>query len=644
MEERFPKKDPAAAYREFKLADAAGNTLRKPREDWEGARARVRTDKEWAAWLAARRADVDKWIARCRDRVEWVAGWHHDFVSPRDGSFIIWTSEAPGELGTQPLRSTSDPEVALTSKIKAAWVFRFRTNHGEKMAEAARLFRVTQEPQYAEWAASQLDLYADNFEGWPLQKRGSGIWESVARLFHQPLDEAVNLVRHVEAARLIWDTVTPGRRDAWRDKLFLPQTVLLEASFQSIHNIACWQRSAAGQVALLYGDADLWYRAMETPFGIRWQLAEGVTSDYFWYEQSLLYNNYVVQALLPLFLYAGLVHRGEEIKREMQIVHNLLVAPLALRFPNGDLPTPADGQRRKTPNRKLFDDACRVFPTPIGQAGAGRSCTWSSLVDPVLSSTETEPSLPPVRSRRLESSRMALICKDGWQVYFHFGQLLQSHAQSEALHYEAWHGNTDLTHDVGTVGYGSPLHKGYYALGLAHNVPLVNGEGQAGWDHGELLEWSPEQGRVSARQPSYRPGTQARRTLTAFGDRLTDETSLELSRDTPKSLLGLTLHVQGRVELPGGFVPCPDFARNRPLGFDRWNDPVCRPEGADTLTLCVHYPDHVYRLTLRADAPFRAFHASTPDAPPGSRESLYLETADRRRAITFVTIWEPAKP
>ena len=49
--------------------------------------------------------------------------------------------------------------------------------------------------------------------------------------------------------------------------------------------------------------------AIDGPFGIRQQVAEGITSDYLWYEQSLGYNSYVVDALASLFETAGLYDR-----------------------------------------------------------------------------------------------------------------------------------------------------------------------------------------------------------------------------------------------------------------------------------------------------------------------------------------------
>ena len=86
-----------------------------------GARRRVAEDPAWAVWLGEERAAVDAWMAKHRDRVEWVAGWSNDFVSPKDGSKLTWTEQIPGEE-VDHFSSPSDPHVAITAKLKAAWV------------------------------------------------------------------------------------------------------------------------------------------------------------------------------------------------------------------------------------------------------------------------------------------------------------------------------------------------------------------------------------------------------------------------------------------------------------------------------------------------------------------------------------------
>src|SRR6185436_5474012 len=138
------------------------------------------------------------------------------------------------------------------------------------------------------------------------------------------------------------------------------------------------------------------------------------------------------------------------------------------------------------PDRAVFAETYRVFPTTIGLEGAAKARDWNTLLDPPPASPRPT-TLPPVTSRNFESTRMALLKSGPWQVFLHYGQLTRSHAQAEALNYVAFFGDTDITHDPGTVGYGSPLYKSYYARGSTHNVPLVNGEGEEPPQVGELV-------------------------------------------------------------------------------------------------------------------------------------------------------------
>lgn len=450
---RFPKPDPEKAF--------------------AGAEPPAR-----AARTTPNRAEVDAWMSAQQDRVEWVAGWWHDFVSPTDGAFLTWTTTPPA---------------GVTPKVMGGWVFGFRSRHVEKIGQAAELAQSTGEKKYADWAAAQLDFYAANYLKWPLQTE-----HGKSRLMFQSLDDAVVLTKLVKAARMLPES----KRAYWYGNLFKLMAEQLDESMQRVHNIAVWQRSAMA-VAALYGKDDALYRrAIDGPYGIRRQLQDGVTSDYLWFEQSILYNDYVVSGLAPLFEVADL-------PREKAIARNLSVAPQFLRFPDGMLPTPADS------------------------TGGLRRVTGASL--------------PAVTSRNLESSRMAII-KDGpWQVYFHYGQLDASHAQAEALNYEAYHETTAVTHDAGTVGYGSPLHRGYYTTALAHNVPVIDGVGQARWQSGELVSYAPN--KVAAGQPNYRADASAERSLEIRGGELIDAVTVKAVGANRR--LGLLVHVQGEVELPG---------------------------------------------------------------------------------------------
>lgn len=630
----FPKPDPEKEFAELKIYSAEGDPWRAAREDWAGARRRVVEDPIWAGWLKREREAVERWRRRHQDRVEWLPGWSHDGVSPKDGSRVTWTEQIPYEE-VEFFSSPSDPRIEITPKLHAWWVVNFRGQHVETMVRAARLFRLTGEQALAEWVAGQMDFYAENFLRWEPQRPGHP-----ARLFWQTLTEATNLVKFTEAVRLLGDAVPAEQRQRWRAKFFDPEVKALNSTMQSIHNIATWQRCAVAQVGLLFGDEELWRGALNSDFGLRRQMAEGITSEYFWYEQSLGYNSYVVRAVMSLFTAAGLYGRADELAHEMATAQNLMLSPLYLRFQDGQLPNPADsGRAGRAPNAELFAETYRVFPTTLGLEEAGKVRDWNTLLDPPPRSPRAV-ALPAVTSRHLASTRMAVLKEGRWQVFFHYGQVTRSHSQREALNFSACFGATDITHDPGTVGYGSPLHRGYYTRALNHNVPLVNGEGQESHHPGELVSFSAQPARVAAAQPQYRSNAKASRELAIDGDTLVDVAQVESVKGSAR--LGLALHVQGRVRLPAGFRPDGEFAAKRPAEFGYWRETAVRAY-RDRAEFDVDYGQGVVmRVALAVPGEFKVWHGSAPDAPPRRRDAFYLELAQPARRATFTTTFAPA--
>ncbi len=634
----FPKPNPDKTFADQKVFDAAGRPWRAAQEDWAGAKQRVATDPAWTAWLTRERASVDAWIAKHHDHVEWAGGWSHDGVSPVDGSELIWTEKIPREEA-QTIKSRAGDDVQITDLIFAWWVVEFRGRHVDTMSRAASLYRLTGDERYAAWVAGQMDFYANNLATWKTLPTAKN-----SPLFWQTLTEASNLVKFTNAVRLLGDYVAKDRLAQWREKFFAPEVKHLNATFQNIHNIATWQRCAVAQVALLFHDEAMWRDALDSKFGLRAQMDQGITSDYLWYEQSLGYNNFVVQAVCTLFKAAGVAGRAAELAPEMMTAENLMLSPLYLRFPNGQLPNPADNKGIPTaPNRDVYASVYRVFPTVIGlEAIAGRR-DWETLLDPPPAPPHAS-SLPAITSRNFESTRMALLKSGGWQVFFHYGQLTRSHVEAEALNYSAFYGDTDITHDPGVVGYGSPLYKGYYQRGLNHNVPLVSGEGQEPPKSGELLAYSESPASVAAAQPDYRKDSRARRSLAIDGNNFVDTATIE-SRDGQPLKLGLALHVQGKVKLADTFGADKAFAAGRPEPFKYWRN-VSGANFHDRAEFDVDYGKGVIvHVTLTAPGDFKLWHGSSPDVPPKRRDSFYLELAAPAASATFTTTFAPtAKP
>lgn len=634
----FPKPNPAQAFAGLKIFDTNGSPIRMPVDDWAGARQRVATNVAWQQWVTRGRAHVDEWIEKRRDRIGWIAGWHHDFVSPKDGSFLIFTPDEPGRAT---LRSHSDPKVELTPALHAAWVYEFRVKNASMMAEAARLFRLTGQARYAEWAAGQLDFYTDNYDQW--KTHGD------VHFMFQSLDEAVILIKWVNTANALGDYVTADMKTRWSEKLFKPEAALLKDSFQHIHNIACWHRSAVGQVAIYCQDDDLWQAAVEGKFGIRNLVACGITSDYVWYEQSLGYSGYVVRALVPFFESALMAGKGNDLRLEMETVENLLLSPLAMRFPNGQLPNPADGGKPRRLSAALvgdlssqetvedsdqLDTVWRIYPTRPGlnllQTSQAKS--WEVLLDPP-SDWPITAQLPAVTSHNMESSRMAIIRSGSWQVFFHYGQLASSHSQAEALNFEVFFNDIDITHDPGTTGYGSKLTTEYFRSGVCHNVALVDGFGQESWNPGKLVNFNET--NVAASQPAYRSNAQAARSLTINGDALCDTASITTT-DGKEHSLGFVLNLQGKARLPEGFVKDADFSARHPAAaFKYWRD-VRSMKARDEIGFDIDYDNLTIHVEFKLPGKFAISHASVPDYPPDYRESFFIETQGENATLETV--------
>jgi hypothetical protein len=331
-----------------------------------------------------------------------------------------------------------------------------------------------------------------------------------------------------------------------------------------------------------------------------------------------------------------------ELQDEMLILENLMLSPVQMRFVTGQLPNPSDSNRgiRKAPNAADYAQAYRIFPTYLGLEAASTLYNRDTLLDPP-SVTKKAPPLPAPQSRNLEASRMAIIKKGSWQVYFHYGQVDKSHAQAEALNFEAFYKDIDITHDPGTVGYGSILHKEYFTKGLNHNIPLIAGNGQATWSAGKLLLFDAKLGKVAASQPDYQPGFLADRELKIDGDKLIDTVNVVGDPKAKPQKLGLALHLQGKATLPKSFEPDPNFASaDRPPAFKRWTN-AHSASFAKSVTINLVFAEQPMKVTFTRSGPFTLTHAQSLDVPPKTRGAFYLETIGQ--SATFRTVIEPAK-
>lgn len=501
----LPDQQLAAYGAEWKIVGPAPLPVRVARENWDEIRARVDNDPILRRWTAAR-ANVTRTTMQWNDKVQYIAGWGHDLVDPSNGRPIAWRNDMPEPDSTNP----------ANAKLHGAWVAINRSRSIAAVQEAARLYRLTGDRAMADWAASRLDFYAENYTRWPVQTR-----QGQSRMMGQSLDEATVVFQLVDAARLLKDEVDGTRWAKWNQGLFRPLFTMLSEpdSKSSGRNIAVWQAAARAAIALHLGQKDAFDAAMLGQGGVYSLLSGGVTEDFLWYEPSLSYNGYTVRALASLFEAASLRGMFGSVERAALVAQNMLLAPTTFAYSDLTMPVVGDSAPgASTWDYSLLPLTQRSMPIRVGKM----PISWDTIIDPVSVQVRDQPPLRQGLSVE-KGWQIAMLRKGGWEVFITYGQPNQSHAQRNALSYQLRYRGARVSEPAGLVAYGSNLFLDYIRQSVGHNMPLIDSQGHK-WPGPGVLEASGDSG-LTARFAPLGPKGSAERAFAVGADGAFTETT-----------------------------------------------------------------------------------------------------------------------
>ncbi|MFY7866998.1 hypothetical protein, partial [Roseateles sp.] len=587
--------------------------FRDAREDWPSLIDRFKRSPDIANWVKSERARVDAWMARGFERKDLVGGWVHDYVDPKTKLDLKWTPESP-----EPPEGLTSAEIAM----KRAWVALGRDYNVAQIQSAARLFRLTGEAKYGNWAAQQLDFYATNYASWPLRTH-----EGKSTMYKQGLDEAVASFALIDSARLLESFAGTSRYNSWRDKLFMPMASNLKSTSAPMSNIALWHNAAIAAIAMRYKDTALLDYAHNGSQGIKAVMAYALTADNFWIEGTFSYNNYVLDGLSKLLTQAGVEGYGSRFATEREQALRLLLAAFDYRFDNNSLPNPNDSTATQT----LIAQPAhwwlyRFAPTYWGLDKANKWRTWESLLDVPATVPATEPVIPTAMTRNFPTLRQAVLRAGTWQAYVHYGQSMGNHYQEELTTFELHEGTTPLAYDPGTSAYGTPQHKAYFHRGGANNVPLINGEGQNIWAKGNVLSFSAEESRLVVEQPKYQTDARVTRAYRVTSSGFVERSDIKVTNGQSKRL-GVVFNTTCDVQLgTGSSTTQPLRALPNVSSMGYWKNTVMRTsQGSWQATLTCG--TNKYLMSVAGPANQRIYISTAPNTPlPSERNAIYYET------------------
>jgi oligo-alginate lyase len=570
--------------------------------DWPKVKSRAESQPWARSIVAAMKSAVATAQKRYAEPPLGESGWFHDYYCPKDARRLVFDWQKPTEHrceGCGTVYSGSPYDDVWRSAV-----------HGEIISaihSAAILYRITGDAAYLEYTSGKLLWYANHYDQYPPHGKHAG----KGRIGAQSLDEATQTVDLAEAYWDICPALSEGDRATIADKLLIPAAKFIHSQTLAIHNIHSWHNAAVGLVGFAVGDKDLARVAIDGPFGLNAQIAQGIKDDGFWYEGSTGYHFYTISSMKPLLLAARA--QGYPIANLERFLR-MYEVPLAMAFDDGQFPGNNDGwsgmNLLSTP--QYYEAATAIEPRPEFLAMLARAYKERprNSTDALLYGPDAIPSAEAAapKSNLLKESGIAILRKDKVNAYLKFGPYGGGHDHNDRLNLILYHDGHVIVPDLGTSGYGIPLNSQWFRSAAAHNLLIVDGKKQANCG-GELGDFSAD--RVSAGVSKAFNGVTIQRQISLIENGIDDQVAAKSDNEHTYDLI---YHVRGTLQsctvamqptepLKGDGYP---MLKNLQKGNA---DKVC--------DVSLKLRDTSGRLTLRLESSgaFEVFTGTCPDNP-----------------------------
>ena len=470
----------------------------------------------------------------------------------------------------------------------------------EGLAKAVRdngiAYGITGDRKYAGRAREILLGYSAKYCEYPLHNKLGFIGpenpnaEKGGRVAEQVLGECVWLIPIVQGFDAIADSLAEEDRRMIESRLLRPAIEVVRSHPMKIHNHECWHLSAWGLAALALGEAELLDEAVNGRYGLTAQMREGVLEDGLWFEGSLGYQFYTLDAVVCFeTALANLGRPPDEGFRRM------LYSPFGLLSPGWMLPALNDSKRI------AFEPGSKsaVYEPAFSWWGDAAFNAWVSAVPRrtmeyalygrPAGALEKMPADSQYVSQCFDASGIAVlrsrsrICSpearmpDNY-IAIDYGPHGGWHGHFDKLNLILWGRGTLLAEDPGCIEYGNPRQFGWYKTTLAHNTLVVDGRSQqAAKGRRSAFSDRPNGAAVSLAAGEIAPGVQVSRKTILSGDVVLDLIS---AKSDDEHDYEWAFHSRGAFSTPLGegdpFVvpnPNPKFSNGRPVdtdGSDAW--------------------------------------------------------------------------
>jgi len=514
------------------------------------------TAGEIANWKAdsSRQGEIQKIVDQAKAILakglkvpEKEGNWIFYYVCPKDGDGL--TPETPERHVCKTCR-----QVYTDERTVAAYYTLLHYQLNRDCHALALAYALTGDVQYVTPVTEALLKLARLYPTWTRHDRWGhrGLLAVVGgRRFAQLLNEAISAI---ELAK-VYDLIAPAISEADRKIIeagCLEDPVREIMRYQifagSRNNHQTWFNAAYVATGLAIGDASMIREGIDGGAGLVWQLKESVTSDGLWYEGTLAYQHYAMEAIMETLDAAKRV--GWDFSQNVRL-KSLWFGPLNLAYPNGQLPVFHDSDPANLEKWKdLFRWGSDYFKDPVLGLYAGKSVA-AGVSKPVLKSNDLSGiGIAVLRGGTVENPICAMM---------DYGLHGDHHGHPDKLNIVLYALGRELVLDPGRLSYSLPEYETWARTTVAHNTIVIDERNQEP-DNGKMLYFAdkPDFSAAFALSAGAVPGVVLKRFMVLSGELLIDVLAVESRRSRQ---IDWVLHGRGSI-----ITSLPLAERKTPLG------------------------------------------------------------------------------
>jgi hypothetical protein len=293
---------------------------------------------------------------------------------------------------------------------------------------------------------------------------------------------------HLDLARgydFVREQLTPDEQSYIEQRLLREGAeFLMEYRTDQLHNHEMKINATIGVIGLILEESRYIDFALNTDYGIHYQLNHGCSEEGMWFESSIHYHYYALQALLN---FEKIAYSTPHSVSSNPNFLKMLKFPLNLVLNTGDFPRLNDciaGQERIT-HSHLFEFAYAQYP--CDEFASVLTSIYQNIsrdnIDALLYGVDELPEGAPLQCQSIHTAQAGVTIHYD-QINDHSLLLKHSPYGGEHDHYDRLgliivRNGKEILPDLGTTGYGAELHYGYYKNTATHNTLVVNQQNQS---------------------------------------------------------------------------------------------------------------------------------------------------------------------